>query len=101
MKSTFLAVVVLLSCGSIFAQGKNAVTYEQGKVVEAPSHMVYIVESDTVKFKIFGNPALELNEVVQFRIDKGHKAFVIMKDGKEYKYWLHEQTAAQHSSSPN
>jgi hypothetical protein len=95
MKATLLAVILLLSFASGFAQEKNAPTYEEGTVVEAPAHNVYVVETATIRFKIFGRPALELKEVVHFRLDKGHKSFVIMKNGKEYKYWLNEQDARQ------
>jgi hypothetical protein len=91
MRAHLLAVILLLSFASALAQEKNAPTYQQGTVVESPAHNVYIVETDTVRFRIFGYPTLQLKEVVHFRLDTGHKPFVILKDGKEHKYYLNGQ----------
>jgi hypothetical protein len=96
MTKTVLAVVLLLSCVSVFAQDKSSPTYEEGTVVASPKHKVYVIESATIRYNILGDRALVLNEVVHFRIEKGHKAFVILIDGKEYKYWLNEQEPIHH-----
>jgi len=103
MKLILLALAVLLSSVSIIAQEKNptqptSTTYQQGKVVESPAHSVYVVETPTIRFKIVGSPTLVLGEVVHFRIDTTHKPFIILKDGKEYRYFLNEQTPVHHQN---
>jgi hypothetical protein len=96
MKINLLAVFMLLSLASVFAQERSAPTYQDGKVVESPAHSVYIIETSTIRFKIVGSPTLVINEVVHFRIDTSHKPFIILKDGKEYKYFLNEQEPVHH-----
>jgi|HubBroStandDraft_1064217.scaffolds.fasta_scaffold62162_1 hypothetical protein len=100
MKAILLSACILLFSASIFAQGKNDKTYpEQGTVVSSPGHDVYIVESATTRFKLFGHPTLEVNKVVHFRIDTGLKGFVVFKDGKEHHYWINGQELLKPSDS--
>ena len=90
-KSLLIVFLFGLSLAALATTKAKGDYPETGTVVDSPQHLVYVIETATTRYTIFGKPTLALHETIHFRLEKRMKGFVLADNSKEDHYYLNGQ----------